>query len=109
VTDYSKDWGGGRWYQQDGGVGVPKRYLDTDGDDYAYPVLRIWIYGKIVKTLKPTDIVCTDDEVSWWHALTLDGTQPNWTGDASLLAEAECVNDTNMNMGSFPYGDDDPY
>lgn len=109
VTDYSKDWGGGRWYQQDGGVGVPKRYLDTNGGDYAYPVLRIWIYGKIVKTLKPTDIGCTDDEVSWWHVLTVDGTQANWTADASLLAEDECVNDTNMSMDSFPYGNADPY
>jgi len=109
VTDYSKNWGGGRWYQQDGGVGMPRRYLDTDGSDYVYPAVRIWIYGKIVKTLKPTDIACTDNEISWWHVLTMDGTQPDWTGDASLLAEAECVNDTNMNMGSFPYGNNHPY
>lgn len=105
VTDYSKQIGTNPFWQQDGGVGVPKYYLKRDSSDFVYPILRVWSYGFITKTLKldAASTGCTTaDNTAWWWIGNIKGDQADWTANTNFTNGANrcfSANDTT----AFPY------
>ena len=105
VTDYSKDVGSSFW-QQDAGVGTPKKYLKYDGPDFVHPILRIWSYGFITKTIKldTASTGCTTADTPWWYIGNIKGDQANWTDNANFTADAnKCFAPINSDDSTFPY------
>ncbi|MCC6147865.1 MAG: S8 family serine peptidase [Anaerolineaceae bacterium] len=105
VTDYSKQIGTNPFWQQDGGAEVPKNYLKKDDPDFVYPILRIWSWGFITKTLKldAASTGCTTaNNTAWWWIGNVKGDQADWTANANFTSGANKCFSTD-NTADFPY------
>ena len=96
VTDYSASY-------PDGGFGDEPDRLNIDDDSFVFPVVRLWMKGKLLTTVRLDDTVvdprCYDDGVDadFWKALTVNGktyTVSQECGTAELYGEGNSI---------FPY------
>ena len=96
VTDYSSNY-------LDGWFGDEPNRLDIDSDEFVFPVVRLWMKGKLLTTVRLDDTVvdprCYDDGVDadFWKALTVNGktyTVSQECGTAELFGEGYSI---------FPY------
>ena len=96
VTDYSSSY-------PDGGFGDEPNRLDIDSDQFVHPVVRLWMKGKLLATVRlddnAVDPLCYDDGVNadFWKALTVNGkvyTTSQECGTAELPGEGDSI---------FPY------
>ena len=96
VTDYSASY-------PDGGFGYEPDRLEIGGGEFVYPVVRLWMKGKLLTTVRLDETVvdprCYDDGVNadFWKALTVNGstyTVSQECGTAELFGEGDSI---------FPY------
>lgn len=108
VTDYStKAVEPDGYVQQDGDGGIPLHYLNYNGANFVHPVLRVWMYGNAVKTIKmdSSSADCGVDGRSWWQVLEVKADQADWANDTHLGTRSCFAPDNPPTM--FPYGGSD--
>ncbi|NPV56754.1 MAG: S8 family serine peptidase [Anaerolineae bacterium] len=86
----------------------PTDFLDTEvnNEDFTFPVVRVWSYGKLVDTIKLIDCEEPND---WWKVLTMDVTldAKGLPVTTTLTPVNACLKGRDGAANNLPYGLDD--